>query len=264
MNVIEGKGITVLGAGLSGIVELRSDGLVLKSPWTDWRAQQSQADLEREARAHFKLQQNLTKDEYERRFIQLISYNPDDSTLTIEYAANGTLRDYLQKQAHVGQTDKLQRYSWILAMAEGLAMLHTQGIIHCDFTPNNMLLDHRMELKITDFGCSSIDGSWSPGTAGARFDPCNGHWSTPVTNQDDLFALGSSIFEILTSQRPYDDISSDQIRLLHRQRQFEDLTGLDMADIILDCWLLRAHSAENVYQRVLAAQSALQRRMTQQ
>ncbi|KAM3419005.1 hypothetical protein BST61_g4961 [Cercospora zeina] len=257
MNVIDGKGIAVLGAGLSAIVELRSDGLVIKSPWPDWRAQQSQADLEREARAHFKLQEALSKENYRRRFIRLISYHSDDSTITMEYAENGTLRDYLQKQAHVGQTDKSLRYSWILAMTEGLAMLHTQGIIHCDFTPNNMLLDHRLELKITDFGCSSIDGSQSTGTAGARFDPGNSHWSTPATEEDDLFALGSSIYEVLTSKRPYEDIPSDQVRFLHRQRQFEDLTGLEMSEIILDCWLLRAHSAEAVYQRVLAAGSAL-------
>ncbi|KXS95430.1 hypothetical protein AC579_10235 [Pseudocercospora musae] len=255
MNVIDGKGVTVLGAGLSGIVELRSDGLVVKSPWPDWRAQQSQADLEREARAHFKLQEGLSKDNYTRRFIRLISYNPDDSTLTMDYAENGTLRDYLQKQSHLDQNTRSRRCSWILAMAEGLAMLHTQDIIHCDFTPNNMLLDHRLELKITDFGCSSIDGSPSTGTAGTRFDPGTSHWSTPATKEDDLFALGSSIYEVLTSKRPYEDIPSDQVRFLHRQRQFEDLTGLEMSEIILDCWLLRAHSAEAVDQRVFAARS---------
>ncbi|KXT02273.1 hypothetical protein AC578_5068 [Pseudocercospora eumusae] len=210
MNIIQGKGVTVLGGGLSGIVELLSDGLVIKWSWPDERAQQSQADLEREARAHFKLQENLSKDNYTRRFIRLISYNPDDSTLIMEYAENGTLRDYLQKPAHLDQNNKSRRWSWILAMAEGLAMLHTQNIIHCDFTPHNMLLDHRLELKIADFGCSSIDGSPSTGSAGTRFDPCNSHWSAPVTKEDDLFALGSCMFEVLTSKRPYDDIPSDQ------------------------------------------------------
>ena len=34
--------------------------------------------------------------------------------------------------------------------------LHRQGIIHRDLKPANMLFDHRMNLKVADFGCSAI------------------------------------------------------------------------------------------------------------
>lgn len=40
-------------------------------------------------------------------------------------AENGMLRDYFQHQPRSGQINNSQLYSWILAMAEGLAMLHT-------------------------------------------------------------------------------------------------------------------------------------------
>ncbi|EME88681.1 uncharacterized protein MYCFIDRAFT_170267 [Pseudocercospora fijiensis CIRAD86] len=187
------------------------NGLVAKSPWPGEQAERSQADLQREARAHRQIQEGLTENDYTRRFIRLISCDPSDSTLTMEYAKMGTLRNYLQ--AHAEQIDQSRRYSWILAMAEGLAMLHAQSIIHCDFTPNNMLLDDRLELKITDFGCCSIDGSRPTGAASIRFDPCNGDWRTLATQVEDLFALGSSIFEVLTGKRPLEDIPSEsQIR----------------------------------------------------
>lgn len=101
-------------------------------------------------------------------------------------------------------------------MAEGLAVLHIQGIIHCDFEPNKMLLDHRLELKITDFGCSSIDGSKSSSSAGVRFDPAYSNRDALATKEDSLFALGSSIFEVLTtcSKRAYEDIGTNRSGIL--------------------------------------------------
>lgn len=243
-----------LGGGLSGMVWLLHNGHVAKSPWPGERAEESQADLRLEAQVHARLQTHLAAADYTRRFLQLFSCDPSDATLTMEYMEKGTLRDHLR--AHT-QTDRFRRHWWILAMAEGLEMLHTNGIIHCDFTPGNMLLDRSLGLKIADFGCSSIDGSVSTGAAGVRFRPCQ-DWRASANMDDDLFALGSSMYEILTGKSPFADVSSDQVRRLHELRQFADLTGLDMADIIRDCWLTKAHSAQAVYQRVLTAVRALQ------
>jgi eukaryotic translation initiation factor 2-alpha kinase 4 len=35
---------------------------------------------------------------------------------------------------------------------EGLAHVHSQGIIHRDLTPNNIFFDVRNDIKIGDFG----------------------------------------------------------------------------------------------------------------
>jgi serine/threonine protein kinase len=196
----------------------------------------------------------LSGAEYKRMFVQLLSCDLVDSRLTMEYMENGTLRDYLR--AH-SQVDRWQRRRWILAMTDGLTMLHANEIIHCDFTPNNMLLDCDLELKIADFGCSSIDNSTATGVAGIRFCPCL-DWKSPASTDEDLFALGSSMYEVLTGERPLEDVPSDQVSQLHRLYQFADLTGLELSDVIRDCWLGRAHSADAVHQRVLATVRAAQ------
>lgn len=236
---------TFLGAGVSGMVELLNTGLVTKSPWPGERAEESHADLQLEAKVHLRLQMRLKTAEYIRRFVPLISCD-SDSTLTMEYMENGTLRDYLRAHPDVGRS---QRLAWIFAMTEGLKLLHAHHIIHCDLTPTNMLLDHSLELKIADFGCSSLDDSPSTGAAGVRFRPC-WDWRKPATQDDDLFALGSCMYEVLTGRSPFGDIASDQVRNLHVLCQFADLTGMEMADVIRDCWLAKACSAEAIYDRL--------------
>lgn len=248
MSFREAKG-TFLGGGTSGLVELLESGLVAKSPWPGEQAEESQRDLRLEAKVHLRLQTQLKEADYTRRFVRLFSCDSDDATLTMEYMPNGTLRDYLRQNPT--KIDRSQRLEWILAMTEGLKMLHAQNIIHCDFSPSNLLLNENLELKVADFGCCSIDGSVATGVAGVRFRTCHADWRRPASRDEDLFALGSCIYEVLTGKSPLGDIESDQVQDLHRLCQFADLTGMDMADIIRDCWLAKAISMEAVYDRLL-------------
>lgn len=167
----------------------------------------------------------------------------------MEYMPHGTLREYLKSNDHDISMD--QRFLWIKAVAEGLDLLHSISIIHCDLTPHNIFLDSQFELKIADFGCCSIDQSTSSGGADARFYPPQASWETPVSFDDDLFALGSCIYEVLTGSPPFEHIPSPQVRALHRLQQFPDLAGLCFGDVVRDCWLQRAISAKSVYRRVL-------------
>lgn len=250
-----------LAGGVSGIVKLLPNGYVIKSPWNGhWEEKECQEDMARKASVYQRLSEYFGQHE---RFIKVISYDKQEYAITMERMLNGTLRDYLK--ANSNQISRTQRHHWILALAEGMQMLHAANIIHCDFSPRNMLLDEALVLKVADFGCVSIDGCKSTAGGSMRFYHPRVRSREKFEFSDDLFALGSSIYEVLTGKPPYADLETRPvyadlefrpIQDLYRLQQFPDLADVGMRDIILDCWLYRAQSAGVVYQRISEKVSA--------
>jgi serine/threonine protein kinase len=61
-----------------------------------------------------------------------------------------TLRDVFSTYA--GPVDKEATWRIFRQIVEGLAHIHSRGIIHRDLTPNNVFFDSRNDIKIGDFG----------------------------------------------------------------------------------------------------------------
>lgn len=236
----------LIDVGVSGIVELLANGDVVKSAWPG-EDKDSEEDMAREAHVYHLLFKTFGA---HKRFVKFLSYDETDYSITMEYMANGTLRSYLE--AHHDRISTTQRHQWICELAEGMELLHSANIVHCDFSPRNMLLDETLGVKVADFGCVSINGSKSSAGGSVRFYPPRLQTRELIEPEDDLFALGSSsIYEVVTGKPPYVDLDTEQIQCLYRLDQFPDLAGLDFSDIIRDCWLLRAQSARHVHQRLL-------------
>jgi serine/threonine protein kinase len=77
--------------------------------------------------------------------------------LVTEFCSNGTLMDYVKRSRLSGEgkpsglpESVAQRF--FRQLAEGVAYLHTQGVIHRDIKLKNLLLTADMQLKLTDFG----------------------------------------------------------------------------------------------------------------
>lgn len=62
----------------------------------------------------------------------------------------------------------------------------------------------------------------------------------------DLFALGSTLYEVFQETSPYEETPSDQVEVLFKRREFPNVASMPCGDIIKQCWLSQVDLAEHV------------------
>lgn len=141
--------------------------------------------------------------------------------LVMEYVDGGYLRDFVERCS--GYKDIIRAYH---AICLGLEHIHTQGIVHRDVKPRNILFTTAGEPKISDFGIARRISGPSELTAtgiimgtSAYLAPEQILSSKSVTPSADLYALGVCLFESLTGRLPF---SKDTDYLLLRAHISED------------------------------------------
>ncbi len=241
-GVIESKGETISG-GASGLVERLPSGDVVKSPWPGSRAADCRRDMTTEAQIYKRLGPHP-------RLVKMINWDPDECSLTMEYMPNGCLKGDLL--AHNDKISATQRLQWILEAAEGLQLLHSANILHCDVEPKNFLLDADLGLRFADFGGSSFEGSLASASAETRFLPPDFNLHRMPTIQDDLYGFGSTIYSIMTGQYPFQELPSNEVEKLYKAHKFPDVTGIPCGEIIERCWRCEFVSAQEIYDLIQA------------
>ena len=93
---------------------------------------------------------------------------------------------------------------------------HTQGVVHRDIKPKNIMLTQDNEVKICDFGLALITSADIADTqvmgrlGSPRYMSPEQVSEEMVTNQSDIFSLGVVAYELLTGYSPFkaDNISA--------------------------------------------------------
>ena len=111
--------------------------------------------------------------------MQILGYNlkcqhPNESgdcsnkviLLVLEYVNAGELFDYLY---YTGRFNEIVARTYFNQLCHAVITCHEYGIINCDIKPQNLLLNYRFQLKLTDFGLSRIIYGLYPVTAHGMF-----------------------------------------------------------------------------------------------
>lgn len=134
--------------------------------------------------------------------------------------------------------------------------LHDKGIVHRDIKPANMLLCSDGKIQLSDFAetrlLSEDPANWEGMTTTNYVSPhrCqkNSNWpddrdSAPVV-EDELYALGLSIWELSMGEMPFDGVYANDIREMVKAGQTVDVTRVqDEATRAVICDYLRCGGA---------------------
>jgi serine/threonine-protein kinase len=106
-------------------------------------------------------------------------------------------------------------------ICRGLDAAHEQGIIHRDIKPQNVLIDHRGEIKLMDFGIARMAEAPEAMTQ-AGLIVGTPHYMSPEQVQgkqldarSDVYAVGVLIYEMLVGRRPFESSSLTGVLTAH-------------------------------------------------
>ena len=130
--------------------------------------------------------------------------------ISMEYIDGETLSN-LRAEKHLRAFEPHEIATWISQLCDALDYAHSRAnVIHCDLKPANLMVNQRGDLKITDFGIArslsdpatrlSVEQVRSGTLVYMSPQQLNGE---PCTQLDDIYSLGASIYELLTSKPPF-------------------------------------------------------------
>lgn len=161
--------------------------------------------------------------------------------LVYPYFPNGSLDHFLFDREKRMQLDWPKRYQIILGLAKGLLYLHEESpvkIIHRDIKASNVLLDDKLNPKISDFGmarlfledATHVNTFRISGTYGymAPEYAMNGYLSTKT----DVFSFGMLVLEIVSGRKNIDrHLDADKVDLLnHTWKLWEQERSVEIMD----------------------------------
>lgn len=91
-----------------------------------------------------------------KNLVEVYNFGIEDDAqyLVMEYIPGGTLQEHLEHSG--GRLPPAETKRILLSVVAGLAHAHSKGIVHRDLKPDNVILDHRQQVKITDFGLARL------------------------------------------------------------------------------------------------------------
>lgn len=100
-----------------------------------------------------------------------------------------------------------ERFSIIKQLLDAIEISHSNGIIHRDINPNNIMLTDDKQVKLIDFGICKINDMINSATVyklgtNAYSAPEVHQHSENATEKSDLYSLGAVIYFLFTGQQP--------------------------------------------------------------
>lgn len=142
--------------------------------------------------------------------------------LALEYVEGPTVGACLQS----GPIPIPELLDLAVQAADALTEAHTQGVLHRDLKPDNLMIDRRGQLKVLDFGLARIDSKSEAPSEQTRTDILTNSGvvmgtprymspeqalGRPLDARSDLFSMGVVLYQMATGAVPFDGKTGPEI-----------------------------------------------------
>ncbi|WP_141431231.1 Stk1 family PASTA domain-containing Ser/Thr kinase [Bacillus sp. 03113] len=145
--------------------------------------------------------------------------------IVMEYVDGQTLKQYIQQNSPINIDEAL---NIMRQLTSAISHAHQNHIIHRDIKPQNILIDHNGNVKITDFGIALALSATSITQTNSVLGSV--HYLSPeqarggmANKKSDIYSLGIVMFELLTGRLPFSGESAISIALKHLQSETPSL-----------------------------------------
>jgi eukaryotic-like serine/threonine-protein kinase len=137
----------------------------------------------------------------------VFDYGEDDGTqfMVMELIDGETLAQRLQRVGHLPPEEATRVAADV---GDALESAHRAGLVHRDVKPANIMLTHRGDVKVMDFGIAAAAWATPLTASGATLgtavyispEQASGKRATPVS---DVYSLGVVLYEMLAGRPPF-------------------------------------------------------------
>jgi serine/threonine-protein kinase len=179
--------------------------------------QRSPEEVER-----FKREIRLARKITHRNVLRTFDYGEAEGVyfISMEFVRGYTLAELLA-EADAKQMAPRVAIGIARQISRGLQAAHEQGIIHRDIKPQNVLIDHKGEVKLMDFGIARMAEAHE-GMTQAGLIVGTPHYMSPEQVQgkqldprSDVYSMGVMLYELLAGRRPFESSSLTGVLTAH-------------------------------------------------
>ncbi|GEM_PF-805190 len=158
--------------------------------------------------------------------LPLIDFGEQDTILylVMQLVREGNLRDLLRAQQ--GPLPLAQAISLFTQLCSAVQYAHSQGIIHRDIKPQNVLLQQGTHVLLADFGIARASNEQGMTATGAGIGTAE--YMAPeqalgrADARSDIYSLGIVLYQMLTGAVPFAGATPIQVMMRHTNEPLPD------------------------------------------